>query len=258
MLRFASQKGVDLIDTAISYGDSENCLGELGTEGFKLVTKLPAIPEDCFDVNDWVKNELKASMARMRVTSVYGLLLHRPYQLLDIKGSALYKSLQCLKENGIVQKIGISVYSPQELDDLMPKYPIDLVQAPFNLIDRRLYRSGWLKRLKEKGVELHTRSTFLQGLLLLKKVNIPENFSSWDKFWHKWHNWLAETELSPIQACLAFSLSFKEIDKIVVGADNLYQLTQILNIKNSFVLSEFPNLECKDENLINPTTWKML
>src|SRR5581483_2256099 len=111
-------------------------------------------------------------LLRLDVKTLYGLLLHRPQQLLGAEGPTLYQALQGLKKGGQVQKIGVSVYAPSELELLNLRYRFDLVQAPFNLVDRRLHTTGWLQRLKEDGVEIHTRSAFLQGLLLMSPAAI--------------------------------------------------------------------------------------
>jgi aryl-alcohol dehydrogenase-like predicted oxidoreductase len=258
MLQLATTKGIDTLDTAISYGDSETCLGELGAKEFKVVTKLPALPNDCHDVSAWVTQQVKASLERMNVTSVYGLLLHRPDQLLDANGTKLYRALQELKDSGQVQKLGVSIYSPTELDVLLPHYHFDLVQAPFNLVDQRLYLSGWMQRLKDRGVELHTRSVFLQGLLLMIQVDMPTKFSPWNALWNSWHRWLANHDTSAVEACLAFSLSYLEIDRVVVGADNVKQLSQIMDASDKQAVNDLPDLECRDEPLINPVHWTKL
>ena len=258
MLQLALTKGIDTLDTAIAYGDSETCLGEVGTSGFKLITKLPALPDSCKDVNSWVLQQLSASLSRMGVSEVYGLLLHRPEQLLSTQGTLLYKALQSLKESGQVQKVGISIYSPSELQMLTSRYSFDLVQAPFNLVDRRLYSTGWLQRLKDMDVEIHTRSSFLQGLLLVAQADVPSKFSPWNRIWKIWHQWLLGNDISAVQACLAFALSFPEIDRVVVGADSKNQLAQILSVANNPIKAEFPDLQCEDENLINPANWSQL
>jgi len=258
MLQLAAIKGIDTLDTAISYGDSETCLGELGTQDFKVVTKLPAVPDDCEDVSAWVTQQVNASLARMNVTSVYGLLLHRSAQLLDSNGTELYRALQVLKDSGQVQKLGVSIYSPSELDVLIPKYHFDLVQAPFNLVDQRLYRSGWMQRLKDRGVEVHTRSVFLQGLLLMTQANIPAKFSPWCSLWDCWHRWLSDNAILAVEACLAFPLTYPEIDRVIVGADNLKQLEQIIDAAESRPVMKLPDLNSEDEILINPAQWANL
>lgn len=258
MLQLATAKGIDTLDTAIAYGESESCLGEAGTQGFKLVTKLPAVPDEHSDINGWVREQAMASLSRLRVHSVYGLLLHCPEQLLGADGEALFQALQDLKEAGLVQKIGVSIYAPSELDALLPRYRFDLVQAPLNLVDRRLHASGWLQRLKDDGVEIHTRSAFLQGLLLMPQDSIPDKFLPWTDLWGKWHDWLSHHAVLAVHACLAFPLSFPEIARVIVGADSVSQLEQIISVATRVAPVDLPDLRCDAENLINPARWSQL
>ena len=258
MLKLALANSINTLDTAITYGESEACLGEIGTQDFNLVTKLPELPNNCRDVSAWVRQEVIASLNRLGVAEVYGLLLHRPVQLLGPSGADLYKALQELRDDGRVKKIGISIYSPSELTLLYPRYSFDLVQAPFNLVDQRFYNSGWLQRLKDDDVEVHTRSVFLQGLLLMAQEDIPDKFSHWDKLWRSWYRWLADHDISAVQACLAFPLSFSEIDRVIVGANSLSQLSEIVSAANDQREFNFPDLQCEDENIINPANWNQL
>jgi aryl-alcohol dehydrogenase-like predicted oxidoreductase len=258
MLQLAAVKGIDTLDTAIAYGESEACLGEAGVQGFNLVTKLPAIPDGCTDVKDWVRAQIAASFARLGVNSVYGLLLHRPDQLQGSDGQKLFDAMRDLKEVGLVQKIGVSIYAPSELDTLFSQYRFDLVQAPFSLIDRRLSQSGWLQKLKQEGVEIHTRSAFLQGVLLMPRSAVPSKFSPWSSLWNNWHDWLACHSVAPVCACLAYPLSFPEVDRVVIGADSEVQLEQIIDAGFHGVSDELPDIHCDDENLINPANWSRL
>ena len=258
MLQLASANGIDTLDTAISYGESEACLGVVGTKGFKLVTKLPTVPDNCVDVRGWVQKQVDESLARLDVVAVYGLLLHHSAQLLGAEGKVLYQALQDLKDTGRVQKIGVSIYAPNELDVLIPQYPIDLVQAPFNLVDRRLHISGWMQRLKSEGVEIHTRSAFLQGLLLMPYEAIPSKFSPWAELWRKWHEWLSRHNVSAVKACMAFPLLFPEIERVVIGADSVSQLEQIVVAASKVTTNELPDLRCDAEDLINPSRWPHL
>ena len=258
MLQLAASSGIDTLDTAVAYGESETCLGEVGIKGFKLVTKLPAVPDGCADVSAWAQDHVVASLTRLGVTEVYGLLLHRSEQLLGPKGKELYQALQSVKDSGRVQKVGISIYAPSELESILKLFRLDLVQAPLNLVDRRLHTTGWLQRLKDKNVEIHTRSAFLQGLLLLPQAAIPPRFAPWRALWERWHKWLSGHHVTAVQACLAFPLSFPEIDRVVVGADGVVQLTQIVDAANSALAVELPDLLCEAENLINPSNWSKL
>jgi len=258
MLQIASERGVDTLDTAIAYGESEACLGELGVDGFKVLTKLPSLPKGCLDVSEWVKQQVESSLSRLGVGNVYGLLLHRPEDLLSSNGRALYQILESLKDKGLVKKIGISIYSPGELELLTSNFHFDLVQAPFNLLDQRLLSSGWMQKLKDRGIEIHTRSAFLQGLLIMNRSDIPPKFFHWNGILKIWHDWLDKNNISALQASLAFPLHFPEIDRVVVGADSQSQLLEIINATINIPNTDLPNLACEDENLINPANWSKL
>ena len=258
MVRLALENGIDTLDTAMAYGESEKYLGEIGVENFKVVTKLPGMPNGCLDINNWIHEQVSSSLVRLGVGQVYGLLLHKSEDLLGPNGREIYRALDSLKEKGLVKKIGISIYSPNELEALKNDFSFDLVQAPFNLIDQRLLHSGWMKKLKDSGVEIHTRSVFLQGLLLMKEIDIPPKFSPWKHLWKKWHDWLTENNVSALQSSLAFALSFPEIERVVVGADNHNQLKEIINATNNLLNADLPNLVSADENLINPANWSQL
>jgi len=258
MLQLAIASGIDTLDTAIAYGSSETCLGEAGVQSFKLVTKLPVVPDDCGDVSAWIQQQVNLSLLRLGVTALYGLLLHRPDQLLGANGAKIYQALQALKDKGQVQKVGISIYAPSELEALTSRFCFDLVQAPFNLVDQRFYSTDWMQRLKDDDVEVHTRSAFLQGLLLMNQSDIPSKFSQWGGLWNSWHEWLSEQNGLALHACLAFSLSFPEIDRVIVGADTVSQLAEIVSAVNDHPKYDFPNIQCGDENLINPGRWTEL
>jgi len=258
MLQLASSNSINILDTAIDYGNSEITLGNLNTKTFGLITKLPTVPSDCENVFGWVLQQVVESLKRLNVNSIYGLLLHRPEQLFGSKGNELYQALQKLKDTGKVQKIGISANLYDELERLISKYQFDLVQAPLNLVDRRLYNTGLLHRLKEKGVEVHTRSVFLQGLLLMPRAEINTQFSKWNHLWNSWHQWLEVHDVSAVQACLAYPLSFPEIDRVVVGAESTSQLREIIDAVNKLPKADLPDLQCVEENLINPANWEKL
>ncbi len=258
ILRGARQHGVDTIDTAIAYGESETILGAIGISDFKIVTKLPSIPVDCRDVGGWVYQQCLSSLDRMQVNSIDGLLLHRSEELVSPSSNELIKAFQCLKDDGLVKKVGVSIYSPSELETVTQVCDIDIVQAPFNVFDRRLLTSGWLHKLNEDGIEVHTRSVFLQGLLLMHELMIPSKFSRWRHLWRSWYDWLDKSSISALQVCLAFVHEFPEIDKVVIGVDSVQQFNQIMDAAVPAYQLDFPEITCEDELLINPSNWNSL
>lgn len=258
ILQHARQSGIDTLDTAIAYGDSESVLGTLEIQSWKVITKLPGIPNGCSDVHQWVCEQVHGSLTRLKVNRLYGLLLHRPADLLGSMGTALVSALRSLKSEGWVHKTGISVYGPSELDLLSDECVFDLVQAPLNIVDRRMLDSGWADKLRHLGTELHTRSAFLQGLLLMPPQARPDKFNQWRQLWHEWDRWLEETGLSPLQACVRYVNGLDCIDRVVVGIDSVNQLDQIIEAAHGEIpgLPFFENLQ--DDRLINPASWNQL
>ena len=247
--------GLDTLDTAIAYGESEQRLGEIGIGQWRVISKLPAMLEEHTDVAAWVQESVLGSLARLKVPKLHGLLLHRPQQLLGPQGKALYRALTALKDEGKVEKIGVSIYGPDELDALWPYFQFDLVQAPFNIIDRRLATSGWLARLHQSGTEVHARSVFLQGMLLMGQTSRPASFSRWQLLWDQWHRWLVDQSMTSVQACLGFAMLQPEISRVVVGVDSLKQLQGILAAVEAPGVMPPAMLMSEDMNLINPSRW---
>lgn len=258
ILGYAATNGIDTLDTAIAYGDSEKRLGEIGIEKWQVVSKLPGVPNDCPDTHQWVADAVNESLRRLKVKSLYGLLLHRPQQLLENNGETLYNCLQEMRHKGLVQKIGVSIYAPSELDVLCSRYQFDVVQAPFSILDRRLIDTGWLSQLADQGTELHVRSVFLQGLLLVKPTDRPQKFTRWSVLWAKWDAWLKEVGLTPLEACIGFVLSFENIAKVIIGVDSLSQLREILLAAGSPMLQIPEELKSSDQDLLNPARWNLL
>lgn len=251
--------GIDTIDTAIGYGESEAVLGQFDLEGWKIISKLPPLPDSEFgSASSWVADQVTASLDRLKVGSLYGILLHCPDQLCSSNGQDIYRALIRLKELGHVQKIGISIYSPDELDKIFQEMHFDIVQAPLSILDRRLIHSGWLARLSEANVEIHIRSIFLQGLLLMSNEKRPKKFDRWQSVWSEWSRWLLKNNLSPLEACLGYALSINEVDKVVVGVDSISHLSEILSLvsQKKISLPNWPN--SIDVELLNPAKWGAL
>ncbi len=258
ILELAKSKNITTLDTAIAYGDSEQVLGESGIEAFDIVTKLPAIASNlsASDIHRWVDEQVNNSLQKLKVGKVFAVLLHRPLQLLEKNGRQLFQSLQTLKQEGIVDKIGVSIYEPDDLEKICPKFDFDLIQLPLNIIDGRWDK--WLTILYEQGVELHARSIFLQGLLLMTENRRPEKFNKWDTLWKEWDRWLKSNNLTPLEACLRYALSKKEITKVIVGVDSKKQLEEIISASTFHTSFTQQMIQINDSILLNPANWNNL
>jgi aryl-alcohol dehydrogenase-like predicted oxidoreductase len=254
----ATAAGIDTLDTAVAYGTAEQCLGEIGVSDWRIVTKLPGNATAAKDVLGRVECLVSESLARLRVENLFCMMLHQPSELLGPQGDALYKALEALKRSGLIEKIGISIYSPDQIETICARYAIDLVQAPFNILDRRLIETGWLDRFSHEGIELHARSVFLQGLLLMSPSARPVKFQRWAELWDHWDTWLGENNLTPLAACLRYALSQPGISRVIVGIDSLIQFDQILKAAEGDSLLRSDGPSSKDPDLLNPSRWALI
>lgn len=258
ILQIASSHGINTLDTAIAYGDCEERFGRIGVPNWQIISKLPAFASDTSNVYEEVRAAVQGSLQRLGVEQIYGLLLHRPEQLLEKNGEDLYLALEQVKQDGLVHKTGISIYDPAVLEMILPSFNFDLVQTPFSPFDQRVVLSGWASRLKSLGIELHVRSIFLQGLLLMQQGQRASQFDRWSPLWRRWHEWLQDINITALQACLSFAASIPQVDLIVVGVENTNQLLEIVEAIQRPALA-MPDEFCStDLDLINPSNWPLL
>ena len=257
-LRVAKLKNIDTIDTAIAYGESEARLGKQDLTGFKIITKIPKLSKNVIDIEKWITEEIESSLLRLNKNKIHAILLHHPSDLKKTEGKIIYESLKKFKDQNIISKLGVSIYSSNELDAIFSNFDFEIVQAPFNVIDNSLINSGWMKKLNNNGIEIHTRSTFLQGLLLCDLNEIPNKFNKWIDIFELWDYQTSNINISKMEACLNYSNSFNEINKIIVGIDNLSQFKEILSFDLSKDYHRLLSLDCLDKMLINPSNWDSL
>lgn len=255
ILNTCIEGGIEFIDTARLYGDSEQVLGSLVPEGlFNIVTKTEhlvdqeCIPDICKDFNESLRN--------LRRDNIYGLLFHNADTLLSDYGRDLYDQAKSLKEQGKVDKIGVSVYSPEQAESILNRYEIDLIQAPLNVLDQRLLSSGLLKSLKASNVEVHCRSAFLQGVLLMNPETLPAYFSSIVPVLRKWHADVERSGGTVISAALSFLKNIEGVDRIIVGVNNSVQLLELIDAYKESINLDFTEYSLSDERFLNPSQWR--
>jgi aryl-alcohol dehydrogenase-like predicted oxidoreductase len=257
ILTLAVQRGIDTLDTAIAYGESEARLGEIGVSAWRVITKLPGVPGEV-DAARWVEEQVQGSLRRLRRTRLDGLLLHRAADLLGAHADTLISTLASLKERGLIAAAGVSIYDPGELEALWPVWRPDIVQVPCSVLDRRVIASGWLQKLAHHGVRVHLRSLFLQGVLLMPASQRPAFFSRWSALLDRWLAWCAQRGESPLQAALGFACSLPGVECAVVGADSVGQLEEIIAAAaRAHAAGPPPELACEDRELLEPWRWEL-
>lgn len=255
ILDLCRNEGIDTLDTAVAYGSSEANLGLAGIDGWHVVTKLPALPENLSSVYEWVLSTIETSFSRLKQEKVDAILLHRAEDLLSPHGQDLWSALAALKQRGLCNRIGISVYSPDLLDQLPDQIKPDLVQAPFNVFDRRLEDTGWANKLADQGTAIHLRSIFLQGALVMPAKARPSHFAPFQSYFSKWERYLRESGQTGVAAALGHALSRQWTEKVIVGVDSAAQLREIAASAKAPVFAIPDDMGCADPALIDPSTW---
>lgn len=263
IMQLARQSGICFLDTAYAYGNAEDVIGEkkIIANNFNIITKTK--PLDSKRINKKqlceVEDAFKESFDKLNCESLYGLLVHNADNLLVEGSNNIWHFMQHLKSINKVKKIGVSVYEPLQLEKVLEKYNIDIVQFPFNIYDQRFTKNNLIERLQEKSIEINVRSVFLQGLLLMKPENLPKYFSSIGKHHAMLYKTFQEMKLSPLEACLLFCLKLKAIDKVIVGCENIKQLKEIIRVNKKNMVYDFEELsgfKLEDEGIIIPMKWQ--
>lgn len=252
ILDMASASGVDTLDTAIAYGNSEATLGQVGLAGWNVISKIPPMPVG--NDSDWVLRQVKASLSNLKIDQLNGVLLHAPEQLLSPDGVEIVRGLVKAKSLGLVKRLGYSIYSPERLQSLLDVFKPDIVQLPLNIFDQRAINTGWLAKMIELGIEIHARSIFMQGLLLMSPDQRPAYFHKWNELFQKWDSMVADK--NPLETCFSFIKSIHGISRVVIGVESQAQLSQLFFAWNKAEPMTMPQFSCEDEALVNPSNWR--
>jgi aryl-alcohol dehydrogenase-like predicted oxidoreductase len=255
ILELGLSAGLNFIDTARSYGESERVLGESRDllSDYQVVTKLAYLQREKITPT----TSFRESLQRLGLKQTYGLLFHDVGDLLGPNGNAYLSEVLEIKKCGQIRKFGVSVYSLNQLKEVLRKTEIDLVQLPLNILDRRFLEDDFLTELKKRGIEIHVRSVFLQGLLLMDPHRLPDFFSPLGSHLQNLRRSVTGKGYSALEVCLAFVKNIPQVDRIVIGINEVAQLREILNAYQREVSFDARGYALLDEKFLLPTNWKI-
>ena len=255
ILEYARLKGINTLDTAIVYGNSESKLGKVGLKKWNVITKIPAKTHSYNSIPDWVEKCLEESLKKLGVDNLYGVLVHNSDKMLSDYNKKMIESLTIAKRKGLIKKVGMSVYDSANIINLIDYINIDLIQFPFNVFDQSFLRNGTIDYIKKQNIEIHIRSIFLQGLLILEGKDRPSFCKQFNKYFTLWDEWCKSHSMDKVEGALRVAMSLMNVDKIVVGIDNLEQLKKLVSISKSNPIKPPEELFCDEIDLINPSQW---
>jgi aryl-alcohol dehydrogenase-like predicted oxidoreductase len=261
ILDLAWRSGVDLLDTAPAYGEAESVLsGALSLQSsFGIVSKVSTLGDtDRLDPSRIV-DEINQSRARMGTAAFHGVLVHHAPDFLSASGPLLFGVLSRLRDAGVTRRIGVSVYDPKTLVEIVDRFPIDIVQLPLNVFDQRFVREGTIERLKERGIEVHVRSVFLQGVLVAEIKNLPNRFSAARDKIMAYDAGRKRAGLSRVASAFHFVMQCPGVDRIVIGVDSLINLQDDLRGYEEVCRwqgdIDYAPYMIDDPNIVDPRRW---
>ena len=240
----AKRGGIAILDTSSAYGDAEQVLGACHPADFKIVSKYPKGSAP-------VGEMISSSISRLGVRSLYGYLLHH-FELYRMNPS-IWQEFRKVRDEGKCARIGFSLYSPEELELILSDNVVfDLIQVPRNIFDRRF--DPYFKELKDRGVEIHVRSTFLQGLFFKDRDSLPEKLRPMRPYLLELDRISADRGIPVEKLALGFNLSNPNVDGVLIGVDNPGQL------RDNLALARCEGVEIDinvaERELLNPSNCK--
>lgn len=251
IIYLAQNSGINLFDTAAQYGIAEYRIGNYLSKKSNIVTKIGS-----FSNGNSLKNQIENSLKNLKREKIYGCLIHNSKEL--INKDYLWDELTEFKLKGKLKKIGFSLYEPKELKILLGYDMIpDIIQVPYSVLDRKF--EPYFELLKNKGVEIHVRSIYLQGLYFKNPDQLPNKFSKLKPVLKELQNISKKNKLNIAQFCLDFIRQNYNIDYAVIGVESENQLKEIIQLKNfklnwDSILKSLDRYNIKEE-LLNPSNW---
>jgi len=259
LLENAYEFGIRTLDTAEAYGNAHSIISNFHKQSKKRFNIISKYSSSNFDYPIDLVERIQVHCLNFNVNYLEGYMFHS-YDDFKMNINNDPNVLDNIKNSGLVKKIGVSVYSNNEIEELLNYKNIDLIQLPFNLFDNEYHRKDILEKVKKRNIEIHTRSVFLQGLFF-KDINtltnclipLKNNLSELSLI-------LKNYNISMDSLALNYPLNKTYIDKVLIGVDSLEQLkNNIKAIENDFDKSIYEKIDCiqiKNTKLLNPSNWK--
>tara|TARA_A100001011_G_C14319001_1_gene849481 strand:+ start:6736 stop:7584 length:849 start_codon:yes stop_codon:yes gene_type:complete len=252
ILEISKKKGINYLDTASDYNFINRIKGKYNLSKFEIINKISY--KDTLHYSNLKKNIFN-DLNNLKKNNFYCIHLHQPHLYKKRELDKLYNFLLKLKSEKVVKKLGFSIYKPEEFFYYQKYFKPNIVQAPLNIFDRRIIKFGLDNYLEKKGIQLHARSIFLQGLLLMK--NKDKYFKKWDKNFKLLDFHAKKNSLTNYELSINFIKQQKKINSIIFGVDNINQLKNSLKAFKKPNVNIPKNLGLDNELILNPSNWQI-
>ncbi len=257
ILNCAYENGIKILDSAEAYGNAHEVIGKFHSKNpekiFKVITKLPN------QINDNIAKKVDGYLKELNINQIDTLMFHsyKSYNN-NIKNLGIFNRLKSEKK---IKKLGVSVYTNDEIKKIILNNDIDVIQLPFNLFDNVNLRDDILQKAKIKGKIIHTRSALLQGLFFKDKNDSNETVQNLKSELNLLYDISKRDNVSISELALSYCLKQKTIDNVLIGVDSTDQLIDNIkavkyNLKQK-TINSINSIKVQNTDLLNPSLWKL-
>uniref|UniRef100_UPI0040472D18 aldo/keto reductase n=1 Tax=Algoriphagus sp. TaxID=1872435 RepID=UPI0040472D18 len=252
LFNLAAKEKIEYLDTAHGYGDAEIKIGKFADNRFKVISKFSKCVSE-----QVLLNQFEQTLQSVKQHRIYGYMAHNANDL--IERAELWDAMLALKNKNRVEKIGYSLYTPEQLELLLLKGMVpDIVQLPYSLLDRKF--ESCFAKLKNVGTEIHVRSVFLQGLYFIGANHLPVKLLALKNSLNELNSICEDKGVSRGSLALNFVAGNPLIDKVVIGVDSAFQLKENIELVDRWVPDEelidsVKKIEVSHPELLNPVNW---
>lgn len=258
ILDFAYSQGISYLDTAEAYGDAQQRIGNYHSgvkHRFNLITKY----NSQIDLPVSIEKRVEHNLSTLKAERLYSYMFHS-FDEYKLYYSESRKDLNSMVNGGLIEKLGVSVYTNEEAMQVLEDDSIQLIQLPFNLLDNINKRKLVLQKATERGVEIHTRSVFLQGLFFKQLSQLSNSLHNIEPYLKQIRQVQCESNISMQDLALNYALKQEMISKVLIGVDSLVQLQENIESSNSQIdestIRKIDEIDVKEIGLLNPVNWK--
>lgn len=267
MLDYATQNGITNIDTANAYGTAEDIIGEflqkhtVKRDSLFIISKCrPNLLDDCSEDQYYsiIKDNLLNSLSRLHTDYLDSYLMHSSRYVYN---DGIMNALNRLKDEGYANKVGVSVYEVDEAEKCIKRPDVDFMQLPYSIFDQRMLKGKIFDMALNKNIQIHSRSAFIQGLILMNENEVPSFLDKAKPILHKMDELCFKYGVSRIALAMGFVKCQETISHLVFGVDNIQQLKEDIKLFNytiskdiiAEISREFVDLET---DIVMPSLWK--
>lgn len=258
IIKLLLDENIECLDTSQNYGNVEQLIGSLVGSEMRVITKISILTEDLSEtkIEKNLHYLLNISRKNLCLEKLDSVLIHNTDFLKSKFAEKYLKVLFKFKKQGLVNKIGFSVYELNEVKEISKLCDPDILQIPLNVFNQKFLECMDIKLLKQKGCEIHARSIFLQGLLLHDVKDIPLYFRPYEKYLNKWNIFCLEQNVSQISACFDFIKNSNLADVAIIGVNSKNQLLKNIAAFKEKLNLDYTKFSMNEVNLIDPRVWK--